>query len=131
MPRFAILEHDYPETHWDFFLESGEVLRSWKLYSRPEPNIAIRAESAPDHRLPYLTYEGPVSGDRGSVTQFAIGQFDWMIVRSDLVIIEARGASVDGQIELARHGSDWTFRLTPFGPTSAATNMATSTDQPR
>lgn len=127
MPRFAILEHDYPETHWDFFLESGEVLRSWKLFSRPTPNIAIRAEAAPDHRLLYLTYEGPLSENRGSVIQFAIGQFDWAIERSDRIIIDAHGASVEGQIELAQHEVGWTFYLTPYNSTSVAPHKATST----
>ena len=25
MPRFVILEHDWPTRHWDFFLESGDA----------------------------------------------------------------------------------------------------------
>ena len=28
VPRFVILEHDYPELHWDFMLEAGAVLKT-------------------------------------------------------------------------------------------------------
>ena len=33
--RFAILEHDYPVLHWDFMLEAGDVLRTWRLPAVP------------------------------------------------------------------------------------------------
>ena len=36
MPRFVILEHDHPSLHWDFILEVGEVLWTWRL-SAPRP----------------------------------------------------------------------------------------------
>lgn len=36
------------------------------------------AEPLPDHRLFYLDYEGPVSGNRGVVTQWDKGIFEWI-----------------------------------------------------
>jgi hypothetical protein len=30
MPRYVILEHDWPERHWDFMLEAGDGPRSWR-----------------------------------------------------------------------------------------------------
>jgi hypothetical protein len=33
----------------------------------------LRAERAPDHRPAYLSYEGPISGDRGRVRRLAAG----------------------------------------------------------
>src|SRR5690348_11647704 len=62
MPRFAILAHDHPAPHWDLFLEAGPVLRSWRLAGPLVVNTPIAAAPAPDHRLVYLDYEGPVSG---------------------------------------------------------------------
>ena len=35
MPRFVILEHDHPQLHWDFMLEVGEVLWTWRLATAP------------------------------------------------------------------------------------------------
>ena len=67
MLRFAVLEHDFPHVHWDFLLEAGDHLRSWRLEEQPALGRAIRAEAIANHRLLYLDFEGPVSGGRGSV----------------------------------------------------------------
>ena len=73
--RFAILRHDHPFLHWDLLLEAGPVALTWRLLRPPLQRELIAAESLPDHRLLYLDYEGPVSGDRGSVRRVAGGQF--------------------------------------------------------
>ncbi len=64
MPRFVILEHDHPFVHWDFLLEDGDHLRSWRLKEQPAPGRTVEAEAMVDHRLRYLDYEGPVGGGR-------------------------------------------------------------------
>src|SRR4051794_30620006 len=77
MPRFVILEHDHPELHWDLMLETGNALRTWRLAEPPErPGTTIAATPLADHRLAYLDYEGPVSGDRGTVKRWDAGTFD-------------------------------------------------------
>ena len=73
--RFVILEHDHPFLHWDLLLEDGEVLKSWRLLHFPKIGFSIPAERMPDHRLMYLDYEGPVSGNRGTVKRFASGEY--------------------------------------------------------
>src|SRR5947208_419106 len=75
MPRYVILEHDYPTLHWDFLLEAGAVLRAWRLAAPPQPDRAVPAEPSFDHRLVYLEYEGPVSGDRGCVRRWDSGTY--------------------------------------------------------
>ncbi len=76
MPRFVVLEHDHPVLHWDLMLEAGEGLRTWRLASTPFGETwAIAAEPLPDHRLAYLEYEGPVSGNRGHVKRWDTGEF--------------------------------------------------------
>jgi hypothetical protein len=77
MPRYAILEHDWPVRHWDFFLEAGPVLKAWRLNAEPRYTTDIPVEAIGDHRLLYLDYEGPISGDRGRVTRWDAGVFDW------------------------------------------------------
>ena len=75
MPRFVLLEHDHPFLHWDLMLECGDVLRTWRLDRIPAVAETIFAEPLPDHRLMYLDYEGPVSGNRGTVKQIDKGDF--------------------------------------------------------
>ena len=45
MPRFVILEHDLAELHWDFMLEAGGVLRTWRFAAPPE--AVYRAHTDP------------------------------------------------------------------------------------
>ena len=76
MPRFVILRHDSPQgVHFDLMLEAGEVLKTWSLPQPPEPGVEMACNSLPDHRLLYLDYEGPISGDRGSVSRWDRGTY--------------------------------------------------------
>lgn len=74
MPRFVILSHDWPTPHFDLLLEADGVLKAWRLLAEPLGPVA--AEPNFDHRLLYLDYEGPVSGNRGTVTRWDTGMFD-------------------------------------------------------
>jgi hypothetical protein len=99
VPRYVILEHDWPTRHWDFLLEAGDVLRAWRLLEEPGPGKAIPAEPNFDHRLVYLDYEGPLSGDRGSVTRWDAGTFEWIEDGPDRVIVELAGGKLAGRFE--------------------------------
>jgi hypothetical protein len=100
MPRFVILEHDWPARHWDFLLEAGPVLRAWRLLAEPGPEVAVPAEPNADHRVLYLDYEGPVSGDRGRVSRWDAGTFEWVADEPDRVVVELRGARLAGAFEI-------------------------------
>ena len=76
VPRFVILEHDFPEPHFDLMLEDGDALRTWRLPAMPGIGKILFAPELPRHRLLYLDYEGPVSGDRGSVVRRASGSYN-------------------------------------------------------
>lgn len=73
--RFVILEHDHPFLHWDLLMQQGDVLKSWRLLEPPAAGQWISAQQIPDHRLHYLDYEGPISGDRGTVVRLTSGRF--------------------------------------------------------
>jgi len=94
MPRFVLLLHDCPgdkprPTHCDLMFETGESLATWALSMLPQdwrglmdaPQIQlalsnqVAAERLPNHRKAYLEYEGPVSGDRGSVRRLDTGTY--------------------------------------------------------
>jgi hypothetical protein len=96
MPRFAILEHDWPSLHWDFLLEAGTVLKSWRLLGEPGPGREVPAERNEVHRLHYLEYEGAVSGGRGSVRRWDAGTFDWIVDDQDRIHVELHGKRVSG-----------------------------------
>lgn len=100
MPRFVVLEHDWPILHWDFLLEAGPVLRAWRLLAEPGQTRSVPAEPNADHRLLYLDYEGAVSGDRGSVRKWDAGTFDWIEDGPECVVIEVHGAKLVGRCVL-------------------------------
>lgn len=70
---FVVLIHDEPGggRHFDVMIEQGESLATWRCPVAPEPARAqaLILERLPNHRRHYLTYEGPISGNRGSVTR--------------------------------------------------------------
>lgn len=100
MLRFVLLRHDCPADyrdgpHWDLMLERPDTaeehrLATWSLLALPAPwsepqasdqepaSQAIEATKLPDHRAHYLDYEGPVSGNRGSVSRVAGGRVEWL-----------------------------------------------------
>lgn len=106
MPRYVVLRHETPQsdsrpTHWDFMLESGDVLRTWALAEEPSVGLAIAAESLPDHRMAYLDYEGPISGDRGTVTQWDAGTYELVSEASDVLILTLSGERLSGTTRLS------------------------------
>ena len=90
--RFALLAHDFPtpgfpNPHFDLLIEDPRLIpsqgeeerrcRTWRLYADPRAGGAVKAEPIAPHRAFYLDYEGPVSGDRGSVTRLDGGTVVW------------------------------------------------------
>lgn len=106
MPRFVILEHDFPSLHWDLMLEANEVLRTWRLDAPPQLGVSIAAEAIPDHRLLYLVYEGPISGNRGRVVRWDHGTFVELIHEEDHLIARLEGQRLRGILELTYENGD-------------------------
>jgi hypothetical protein len=134
MPQFVVLTHDHPFLHWDLMLQQGDVLRTWRLKEPPDAEIPIIAEELPDHRLAYLDYEGPVSGDRGTVTRWDAGTYEMLESTSNRFVFHFAGKKLVGVAPLkwwsakgclsnlpaetlSRLAGHWTFwRLPPKGP---------------
>ncbi|MBN1127203.1 MAG: hypothetical protein JXA82_19535 [Sedimentisphaerales bacterium] len=70
--RFVVLCHTRGDNiHWDLMIEQGDHLSTWRLPIAPR-NIAdypILLEKLFDHPLRFLSYEGPVQNQTGSVTR--------------------------------------------------------------
>jgi hypothetical protein len=105
MPRYVILEHDHPLLHWDFMLEAGEVLRTWRLESPPEAGRDMPAVASFDHRREYLDYEGPVSAGRGRVVRWDAGSFHWLEEGAERVVVRLEGKRVQATVILTRTGA--------------------------
>ncbi|HEX2973251.1 MAG TPA: hypothetical protein VHP11_13030 [Tepidisphaeraceae bacterium] len=73
--RYAVLRHEgIPEPHYDLLFETtaGSVLAAWRAPGWPVGEDGV-VTPLPDHRRVYLEYEGPVSGNRGTVRRVAEG----------------------------------------------------------
>lgn len=111
MPRFVILEHDHPSLHWDFMLEVGDVLRTWRLAEPPSPGVVVAAEPSFDHRPFYLDYEGPVSGNRGNVKRWDAGTYRLERETPERLLLHLEGEKVLGPVVLERDegANRWRF----------------------
>lgn len=116
MPRFVILQHDHPETHWDLMLEAGPVLRTWQLGAPLAPGCTVPAQSSFDHRLLYLDYEGPISGNRGSVVQWDRGEFDWLKQEENEVSVLLHGMRLQGVLLVRPAGGNGFAQFEPASP---------------
>ena len=83
--RFVLLWHELPEhfdrrSHYDLMLESGKTLKTWEILEFPRAGVALSSRRLADHRIEYLSYEGPISGGMGTVSQVDSGTF---VINSD------------------------------------------------
>jgi hypothetical protein len=107
MGRYVILRHECPAeykpgVHWDLMLETGDALRTWALAVEPAPGIVIAAGELPDHRLEYLDYEGPISGDRGAVSRWDAGRFELLSESPSELLVQFAGVRLSGNASLMR-----------------------------
>ncbi|MGI8982776.1 MAG: DNA polymerase ligase N-terminal domain-containing protein [Pirellulaceae bacterium] len=119
MPRFVILHHELPPghdrgSHFDLMLEVGGALRTWSLAELPAIGKVIQAEALPDHRLAYLDYEGPVSGNRGSVSRVEEGEYDVIEEAGDWLRIHLAGKNLRGILELRQAENSAAIWLASF-----------------
>ena len=76
--RYVVLRHEgIDDPHFDVMFETsaGAPL---KTFRSPEWPIvrATKLTPLPDHRSAYLTYEGPISGERGVVRRIVAGTYE-------------------------------------------------------
>ncbi len=64
------------------------------------------AQRLVDHRLDFLTYEGPLSQDRGVVRRCDRGQVRYNVVTDDLIGAVLMGSRITGELTLRRTATD-------------------------
>lgn len=97
-------------------LESDCALRTWALREMPQmssPGKAIAAEKLPNHRLAYLEYEGPVSGERGTVGRVDTGTFETIVESQGRLEIRIDGGKLRGKLTIHRTEMDWALTIEP------------------
>jgi hypothetical protein len=115
----VILEHTgtasyKPGVHWDLLCEAGESLRAWGFRESPFGVLQQHVCALPDHRLAYLAYEGPISGDRGLVRRVAEGTFNLLRESPTEWFVRLHGDTIAGDLQITRSAGDatsWTARL--------------------
>lgn len=98
MPDTVVLEHTLADgtSHFDWLIERapGEArLLTFRLPVDPSAaplGLSIEADLLPDHRRLYLSYEGPISGDRGVVRRVAQGEVHVRHVSTTMVEVLVR-----------------------------------------
>jgi hypothetical protein len=100
--RFVILEHRWDGIHWDFMVETapGGPLRTWAVGAKPTPGRDIPARALAGHRRAYLTYEGPLSGDRGTVRRWDEGTCAVAVWEDERVELTLAGVQLTGPLVL-------------------------------
>lgn len=114
MPRFVVLDHDWPHPHRDLLLEHDGVLKAWRLPPAFELTSPVPAEPNFDHRLHYLDHEGQVPGDRGSVCRWDAGELGWESINEDEIRLRLDGTHLRGRFRLVKVDARWFFERTDF-----------------
>ena len=109
-PRFVVQLHDATTLHFDFRLQSGEVLRSWAVPKGPSLDPGVRRLAVPveDHSLAAGEFEGVHDGQRRGTGAVII----WDEGTADIVRDEP------GHLSFILHGRKLSggFALTQTGP---------------
>src|SRR5688500_20247287 len=92
--RFAVLRHDGIEgPHVDFLYETapGSMLQTWRLPTWPI-HVVEEATRIRDHRPAFLTYQGQLTGDRGTVLRIDEGKIGRASCRERVAMAVGGGA---------------------------------------
>jgi hypothetical protein len=116
MPQFVILRHTLPAdspraSHFDLMLEQEGQLLTWAMAELPNATSQL-AEELPPHRIDYLTYEGPVSNNRGEVMRVRAGSFEWLVHDAHQIRVRLDSPQLTGEFRLERRVADcWTCQF--------------------
>ena len=114
MLQWVVLKHTLPDGtwHYDWLLEPAADAPLLTLRAHaPLAEGTFAIERLPDHRRIYLTYEGPISNNRGHVTRQQQG---------DIIAITANPTHINATLRTTHT----TYHLTT-NPTTATITRAT------
>jgi hypothetical protein len=111
--KFVIQEHSSgSDIHWDFMLELGDILQTYRLDKPPQELIRTPASAVKifDHPLKFLTYQGPVNKGRGNVRIADSGTYEIVHQARDRLELDLNGKILKGKFTLSHiEGDNWQF----------------------
>lgn len=114
-PRYVVLKHTTEnDAHFDFMLETGAHLSTWRINIGPEElkTTPAKAEKIFDHKLKFLTYQGPVKNGTGNVTTVDKGTYSIISQASEELRIRIDAKILNGTYSLAKKSKN-TWQITP------------------
>jgi hypothetical protein len=102
--RFVVLFHNHPFGHWDWMFETLGILITFR--SPPDCLHALQSGQPqewtplPNHRLHYLDYEGPLTGQRGAVKKILAGEFLWLEKQAKSLRLHLASATLEGVLKI-------------------------------
>ena len=129
MPKFVILEHttkgqspsDDSQVHWDLMFEVAAGLprelgrlSTWQVPCPPGDwfDGPVACRKIFDHRPQYLTYEGPISQNRGQVRRLDGGSYAVLEISGQSWKVSIEGRFLKGIIYLQAQGREqWELHL--------------------
>ncbi len=93
-------------SHFDLMLEKNGLLATFELFQLPIPGERFPVRRLAEHRIDYLDYEGPISGDRGHVTQWTAGHYLTPVESDNKWIVELHSPRLSARIVLFQPTSD-------------------------
>jgi hypothetical protein len=111
--KFVIQKHiSGDDIHWDFMLESGNHLRTWRLDKNLDElvNQSAKAVKIFDHPLKFLTYEGPINKGQGQVEITDTGTHKILHEDGKSIELDLNGQVLKGKFTLTHIEEDkWRF----------------------
>jgi hypothetical protein len=111
----VIQEHSTPDGgHWDMMLQIEDTLWTWRLHHPPQhiQDTPIPAEKIADHPLRFLSYEGPVQNNTGSVKIIDKGHLLCLDVHENKCYFTCHGNIISGTYLLHRQEQNkWLLKV--------------------
>jgi hypothetical protein len=106
--HYAILRHEgIANPHFDLMFETtpGSELATWRSPTWPIETEATLTRLK-DHRRDYLSYEGPISGDRGHVRRVESGVYHLKKRAEGLWLLTFKSLTTHRQLEFRQQAGD-------------------------
>ncbi|HOO70915.1 MAG TPA: DNA polymerase ligase N-terminal domain-containing protein [Spirochaetota bacterium] len=114
--KFVIHHHVTVPEHYDLMLEEEDSLLTFRIERGDVGKLVtgppLTAERISDHRKRYLSYEGPVSCDRGHVSFFDRGEYEKISSDMTTFTIALTGEKIKGRYRFSRSSEEkyWTIQ---------------------
>jgi hypothetical protein len=114
--HYVILKHTAPgDIHWDFMLETGDHLSTWRVSIPPNKLCCTCADAEKifDHSKKFLTYQGPVNKGKGNVIIEDEGIYSIIRENEDELQIKIKANILNGIFTMTKHSNN-SWKLSPL-----------------